>query len=156
MRKFVILFFAYLLFNISPVSAMDFESAAKRSFSQTVINKIEFQDNAGYIIFKINDDYFGTGDKINKICAIESARLFMYVPTLSTLKIAIPLQRSTRQYKNGWYVLQITRGQIEKTYDMEFNESLIGEGWRNKFLQEYNSKKIRAVFANHFVRRADF
>ena len=139
-------------------SPEDFESVAKLTFSTSVVKSMEYQDGTGVIIFKVNDDYFGTGDKSNKICAIESARLFTWVPELKILKIAIPLSRNTRSYKCGIHTLVISRSRIEKFYGMTFTKKLHEnnhEPWRQKFIRKYDNKKVRAIFAKNFVKIAN-
>jgi len=133
----------------------NFNKTIKRSFSSSIIKSREFNNGTGIIFFKVKDDYLGTGDKINKIFAITSARLFTRVPNLSILKIAIPLSKDTRVYKRGIYTMVITRQMIEQFYKMKFSKRLQDNNykpWRQEFIQKYDSKRVRAIFAVIFVK----
>lgn len=144
-----------LFFLRGSALSLDFENAVYLSFSPDLIQKTKYQNNAGSVVFSVNDKYFGTGDKINTICAIESARLFMYVSNLHMLKLSIPLKKDTHQYEKGIYVLQISRPEIQAAYRMKFDGALIGNKWRERFIQKYDHQDIRKIFADRYVKRYD-
>ena len=125
-----------------------------KSFSESLIDHVILNNDWGLVVFKIDNDYFGTGDKINKTFAIESTRWFAKVPKLKFLKIVIRLSNDTRQYKKGAYALNITRAKIENHYKMKFTPNLFeksGVPWRQQFIRKYDSKIQRKQFAQNFV-----
>ncbi|MCP4339838.1 MAG: hypothetical protein GY799_13345 [Desulfobulbaceae bacterium] len=124
----------------------NFVNTLSKFFPKSVLKSSAFDKGTGIIIFRQNTEYFGTGDKINKIHAIESARLFRDVSELKALRMTIPLSDKT-------YVLNINRQTIQRYYNINFG-SLKGdlEAWRTKFIQQYDSKRLRARFAAKFVR----
>jgi hypothetical protein len=101
------------------------------------------------IAFKIpagEPDYFTSGDKANKVFAIESARLFRDLPSLQRLIFAIP--------NNGvLWVLDISRSDIESYYELRFS-AMSGDPsvWRSQFLRNYDTEQSRADFVKFFVR----
>lgn len=123
-----------------------FIEKAHTFFSKSKMVDIKFENGSGRILFKKDNLYFGTGDKINKIAAIESARLFRDVPELKKLMIFIPLFNKT-------HMLSITRHEIEDHYNLNlvmFNDNL--DAWRREFIQKYDSKKLRSQFASKFIQ----
>lgn len=127
----------------------DFETQTKRIFSSSILESVRIYKGNGEIIFKDSpkmSSYFRTGDKINKIFAIESARLFRDVRDLKSLKMTIPLEKRT-------YAMSISRKTIEKFYGLNFS-AMKGnvDTWRSKFIKKYDNKKIRAYFAAKFAK----
>jgi hypothetical protein len=127
----------------------DFQTQAKRVFSSQVIESVKINKGEGEILFKepaMMPSYFRTGDKINKVFAIESARLFRDVVELNGLKMTIPLKEKT-------YTMSISREAIEKFYGLQFS-SMKGnlDSWRSKFIQKYDTKESRGKFAAKFVK----
>ena len=138
-----------ILLMAGTVWAQDFSTQVKKNFSGSILNSVTTKDGIGYVIFKDlpkMPEYFRTGDKINKVFAVESARLFRELPDLRGLKMTIPLKEKT-------YAMGITREQIEKFYGLRFS-AMKGnlEAWRNKFIRKYDSRKSRAKFAAKFVK----
>jgi hypothetical protein len=122
----------------------DFKAKADLYFADAVTQSITATANGeGVVIFKANVDYFGSGDKINKVMAVESARLFREVPSLNRLKLTIPNEGRT-------YSLNITRSQIEAHYGLKFAGMGL-EMWRERFTTKFDTKPSRAAFAKKFV-----
>lgn len=129
-------------------SQADFEREVKKVFAATIIERVQYNASnkkIGYILFKPRPEYFGTGDKVNKIMAIESARLFRNIVEMQGLGLIIPL--SGKEYR-----LAIPRSRIEQWYRLDF-AAMHGDpdAWRSNFIQKYDSKKQRAKFAAKFV-----
>ncbi|WP_110972853.1 hypothetical protein [Pseudomonas huaxiensis] len=129
--------------------ATEFSDKAERIFSPSVIESLHESGASGEIAFKIPErmpDYFESGDKANKVFAIESARLFRDVPSLSRLTLRIPNDGTVR-------VLDISRSDIEKHYGVDL-AAMNGDpaAWRETFIQQHDTKGSRADFVKRFVR----
>ena len=99
MRRMTICMIIALLTAGTAWGQDDFETQAKRLFSSSILESVKMHDGNGEIIFKDPPNmasYFRTGDKINKIFAIESARLFRDVPDLNSLTMTIPYDHNKR------------------------------------------------------------
>ena len=95
--------------------ASEFLDKTERIFSPSVIESVSELGGIGKISFKIPErmpDYFESGDKANKVFAIESVRLFRDVPSLKRLTLKIPKTEGTQ-------VLDISRADIEKYYGVD-------------------------------------
>lgn len=124
--------------------SVSFEDAVARYFSPVVTESSSFENGSGKINFKQNADYFETGDKINKIMAIESARLFRSVGDLNRLAISIPAA-------DGTHSLDITRQQLEDHYGGPVSRFASMDAWRDQFIQANDTKEARAAFVQKFV-----
>jgi len=149
MKKLTLCVVAFLLTIGSVWAQSDFEAKAKRNFSASILDSVQMDNGKGEIVFKDNQkmpSYFRTGDKINKIFAIESARLFRDVADLQALTMTIPLQEKT-------HFMSISREAINKFYGLDF-AAMKGnpDAWRSEFIRKYDSKKSRAAFAAEFVK----
>lgn len=128
--------------------ASEFQDKAERIFSPSVIESVSESGASGKISFKIPErmpEYFESGDKTNKVFAIESVRLFRDVPSLKRLRLEIP-------NAGGVQILDISRADIEKYYGVD----LVGmngnpSAWREGFIQQHDSKDSRSAFVKHFV-----
>lgn len=131
-------------------ASSEFSDQANRIFSPSVIESVNESDSVGEISFKVPErmpDYFESGDKGNKVLAIESGRLFRDVPSLKRLKLKIPNDGAIR-------VLDISRSDIEQYYGVDFG-AMNGDpnAWRTDFIQRYDTKQSRAEFVKRFVSR---
>lgn len=122
---------------------------AVSAFAGSIIGGHVYKSGENYGIIKFIEnpkfpDYYTTGDKINKIFAIESARLFRKVPSMKTLGVQIV--SAGKDYR-----MTISRKQIETWYSLNFANMSI-EDWRNKFVQKYDNKKLRSIFSKKFVK----
>ncbi|MFV2945270.1 hypothetical protein [Pseudomonas japonica] len=128
--------------------ASEFQDKAERIFSPSVIESVSESGANGKISFKIPErmpDYFESGDKTNKVFAIESARLFRDVPSLKRLTLKIPSAE-------GAQVLDISRTDIEKYYGVDLAAMNGNPGaWRDGFIQQHDTKSSRAEFVKRFV-----
>jgi len=149
MRELIIGVVAFFLTAGTVWGQGDFETQAKRIFSSSILESIKINNGNGEILFKDPPDmpsYFRTGDKINKVFAIESARLFRDVLGLESLKMTIPLKEET-------HVMSISRKDIDKFYGLNFSEMKGNlDAWRNKFIRKYDNKKARFYFAVKFAK----
>lgn len=141
---------ALLLLMTGSAWAGDFSDKVERMFSPAVLQSIKDSGSSGEVTFKAPEripDYFDTGDKANKIFAIESARIFRDVEGLERLKLKAP--------KDGeMYILDISRTEIERHYgvklaDMRTDPNL----WRSNFIPNHDNNKSRAVFFEKFVTK---
>lgn len=130
--------------------ASEFRDKAERIFSPSVIESLSESGEIGKISFKIPErmpDYFESGDKTNKVFAIESARLFRDVPNLKRLTLEIP-------NAEGVQVLNVSRADIEKYYGVDL-AAMNGNpaAWREGFIQQHDTKGSRADFVKRFVNQ---
>lgn len=117
-------------------------------FSPSIIGSIKENKRECEITFKIPDrdpTYFSSGDKANKVFAIESARLFRDAPELTRLKMKIPANGKK-------YSIDISRNDVEKFYGVSLS-SMNGnpDAWRNDFMQKFDNKESRSAFVKKFV-----
>lgn len=130
--------------------ASDFSEKVERIFSPAVIESVSDSGSSGEVTFKVPErmpDYFDTGDKINKVFAIESARIFRDVESLEHLTLKVP--------KEGeMYILAISRTNIENYYGVNFSGMRADLNlWRSNFVNIYDNKKSRAEFSEKFVTK---
>lgn len=90
-------------------------------------------------------DYYESGDKANKVLAIESVRIFREVPDLDRLTVTVPRDGKAQ-------TLDVTRAQIEQYYKINLSE-LAGNpsAWREDFIQQYDNENSRAEFVKTFA-----
>jgi hypothetical protein len=139
--------FCYLIINIPAIFAQDnnFKEVVQRIFSSNVIDSISYNNGKGIIIFKQNDDYFGTGDKINKIFAIESVRIFRDDQDIHALQMVIPISKKI-------YMMNVNKTDIELFYNINITDlSNNPETWRINFINKYDNKNIRKMFVAKFA-----
>ena len=129
--------------------ASEFLDKTERIFSPSVIESVSELGGIGKISFKIPErmpDYFESGDKANKVFAIESVRLFRDVPSLKRLTLKIPKTEGTQ-------VLDISRADIEKYYGVDLSvRSGDPAAWREGFIHQRDTKDSRADFVKRFVK----
>ena len=120
----------------------------ERIFSPSVIESINESGTSGEVAFKAPErmpDYFESGDKANKVLAIESVRVFRDVPGLERLKLKVPQGATER-------VLDVSRADVESYYKVSFSEMNSDPNvWRTKFIQNYDNKESRADFVDRFA-----
>lgn len=122
-----------------------FMDTANKYFNATIIESAATpQEGEGVITLKNNTEYFGTGDKINKVMAIESARLFREVKELNDLRVTLPNDGKT-------YQMHVTREQMDDHYGMQLADLTI-DNWRSDFLERYDTKEARAAFVAKYVK----
>lgn len=141
---------ALLLLMAGGAWASDFSEKVERIFSPAVIESVSESGSSGEITFKVPErmpDYFDTGDKVNKVFAIESARIFRDVAGLEQLTLKVP--------KEGeMYILAISRTNIENYYGVNFSDMRTNLNlWRSNFTNVYDNKKSRAAFFDKFVTK---
>lgn len=122
----------------------EFNSRAALAFS-TLQDTNGSSDGIGVVNLKPRtDDYYTSGDKINKIMAVESARLFRSVAGLKELKINLPSEGKS-------YTLDLTQQQAQDHYGLDFSNMSLDQ-WQSDFLPKFDSKEARASFAQKFVK----
>lgn len=128
--------------------ASEFSEKVERIFSPSVIKSINESGTNGEVAFKVPErmpDYFESGDKANKVLAIESVRVFRDVPGLERLKLKVPQGATER-------VLDVSRADVESYYKVSFSEmNSDPNAWRTKFIQNYDNKESRADFVERFA-----
>lgn len=126
----------------------EFQDKVERIFPAAVVKSMKESGSSGEVIFRTPDrapEYFETGDKVNKVFAIDSARVFRDVPGLERLTLRVPADGKR-------YTLSISRDDIEQYYGVDFakmNGNL--DAWRAEFAQNYDNKQSRAAFVEKFV-----
>ncbi|MCO7537637.1 hypothetical protein NJH24_23010 [Pseudomonas asiatica] len=128
--------------------AGEFSDKVERVFSSSVVKSAEGSGATGNIEFKVPDrqpDYFESGDKANKIFAIESVRLFRDMPDLGRLTITIPRSNTAQ-------TLNVSRSQVEQHYGITLSTLKADPGaWREQFIQVNDNPEARAEFVQEFV-----
>lgn len=139
---------AILLLMVGNAWASQFTEKVERIFSPSVIGALKEEGTTGEVTFQAPGrmpDYFDTGDKANKIFAIEAARVFRDVPTLEHLTLNVPKAGSVQ-------TLDISRSDLEQFYEISFSAmSNDPDIWRSQFIQRYDNKESRAKFVGRFV-----
>lgn len=134
--------------SIGNAWASEFSDKLERVFSSSTIDSLSESDKAGAVVLKAparNPDYYESGDKANKILAIESVRLFRDVPHLQHLKVTIPRDGKAQ-------TLSVTRAQVEEYYGISLSELASNpSSWRESFIQQHDNKASRADFVKKFV-----
>lgn len=128
----------------------EFKDKVERIFSSSVVESISESGSSGEVTFRTPErmpDYFETGDKVNKVFAIESARVFRDVTSLERLTFRVPADGKR-------YTMSISRDDIEQHYGVDFAE-MNGDldAWRTEFTQDYDNKQSRAEFVEKFVAK---
>lgn len=119
-----------------------------RTFDSSIIQSAELKANKITIKLKTPDvmtNYFTTGDKANKVFAIDSCRLLRNNPDLKHISIWLPMP-------DGMRVMSVSRKEIEDYYGVDFaamkdNMDL----WRESFVLVYDNKESRQRFVDRFV-----
>ncbi|MBY0597352.1 hypothetical protein [Bacillus bingmayongensis] len=95
---------------------------------------------------KTYEDYFETGDKINKILTQESARLLRQFSFLDNVSISIP-------YKGLVYEIELNRDKLNAYLGYKIEDlSVQDRTWHLEFLQRHAyPKEGRARLVNEFV-----
>lgn len=122
-----------------------FRAGAQRIFSPSILDDVGFDNGHGEIVFqapKVLPDYFETGDKVNKIFALESARLFRDMPTLDSLDMTIPGDGVVRS-------ISLERGAVEDYYGVDFKQLTDKRRWQS-FAADNDSKGKRQAFVDRF------
>ena len=134
--------------SVGTAWASEFSDKVERVFSPSVFKSAQESGSTGTVDFKIPDrhpEYFETGDKANKVFAIDSVRIFRDLPKLDRLIFKVPREGSTQ-------TLDVTRSQIEQHYEVSLSDLAANpSNWREGFIQQFDNKKSRAEFAERFV-----
>ncbi|MEK3698236.1 hypothetical protein NYE33_14840 [Paenibacillus sp. FSL R10-2199] len=89
-------------------------------------------------------DYFATGDQINKLLMQETTRLFKQFPGTATVDMTIP-------YDGETYSVDLTKGEIESFYNVDFSTITSNDIWREKISDPHFNKSDRQDFVDKFV-----
>lgn len=144
-KKLIFIILTIFFTLTSSAKADNFSDAVYRNFSEQLIQSVDYSNNTGSIVFNQKDEYFTTGDKINKIFAIESVRLFRDVPELVILKITIP----THDKK---YNLSVSDELLNSFYNININDLRQNpQNWKSYFLDNNDTKDKRRAFSLKFV-----
>lgn len=138
---------ALVALSIGSAWAGELSDKAERLFSSSVIESVSESGSAGKIELKIparTPGYFESGDKANKVFAIESVRLFREVPSLDHLSVSMPRD-------GGSQTLGVSRAQIEQHYGINLADLRDPSAWRQQFIQVYDNPQSRAEFVGKFV-----
>lgn len=136
--------------GIGNACAGGFSDKVERVLPSSLIDSVMESGNEGSVVLKAparSLDYYESGDKANKIFAVESVRIFREVPDLERLKITIP--------RNGkLQTLDVTRRQVEKYYGIHLSDLAANpSSWRESFIQLHDNKLSRAEFVEKFLTR---
>ncbi|MHA6529128.1 hypothetical protein [Paenibacillus sp. BAC0078] len=89
-------------------------------------------------------DYFATGDQINKLLMQETSRLFKQFPGTAKVDMTIP-------YDGKTYSVDLTKGEVESLYNVDFSTLTSNEVWREKISDPHFNKEDRQKFIDKFV-----
>jgi hypothetical protein len=130
----------------APVDSSRFEKTVRKNFSSGIIREVKTKGGLGAIIFKEpagDASYFSTGDRVNRIFAIESMRLFRDVPDLDALQMVIEYRKMEQQ-------LEVTRAEAEEFYKMKFT-GMSDDDWKKRFVEKYDTEGNRQFFVKTFT-----
>lgn len=125
----------------------ELDAAVRAMVPSSLIKSVKLSKDKATVILKENPDfpdYFTSGDKMNKIFAIGSVRMFRDLPGLQELHLEIPDGGKTR-------TLHITRNDLIKHYGAD-PATFTGDAWRNDFLRNYDNESSRVDFAKSWVK----
>lgn len=135
--------------SIGNACANEFNDKVERVLSSSAIDSVSESGKVGSVLMKIparSPDYYESGDKANKILAVESVRIFREVPDLERLKITLPRDGKMQ-------TLDVTRAQVEKYYEIDLSDLAADPSrWRESFIQPYDNKTSRAGFVEQFAK----
>jgi len=134
--------------SIGNAFGSEFSDKVERVLSSSVIESLSESGAAGKVVLKVPTrmpDYYESGDKANKVFAIESVRVFRDVPKLERLVVTIPREDKVQ-------TLDVTRAQVEQYYGISLTELAANpSSWRESFIQSHDNKQSRADFVKKFV-----
>lgn len=134
--------------SIGNACASEFSDKVERVLSSSTIDSVSESGKAGTVVLKIParaPDYYESGDKANKILAVESVRILREVPDLDRLKVTVPRDGKSQ-------TLDVTRAQVEAFYKISLSDLAANpSSWRESFIQPYDNKQSRADFVKKFV-----
>ncbi|MNM99596.1 hypothetical protein D3C81_1121610 [compost metagenome] len=133
--------------SIGSACASEFSDKAERVFPSA--SSIIESGTTGTVVLKVPErfpTYYETGDKANKVFAIDSVRIFRDVPVLKRLIVTVPREGKRSQ------TLDVTRAEVEQYYQIDLSElAPHSTNWREGFIQQYDNKQARAEFVERFV-----
>lgn len=139
---------ALVALSMGSACASEFTDKVERLFSSSVVESATESGPSGKVVLKVparTPGYFESGDKANKVFAIESVRIFREVPALERLNITMPRDA-------GSQTLNVTRSQVEAYYGISIAATSSDPSiWREKFIQVYDNPESRAKFVEKFV-----
>ncbi|MNZ53355.1 hypothetical protein D3C78_712300 [compost metagenome] len=132
--------------SIGNACASEFSDKAERAFSS--IDSVSETGSTGKVSLKVPErspTFYESGDKANKVFAIDSVRVFRDVPKLERLVVTIPREDKVQ-------TLDVTRAQIEQYYGISLTDLAANpSSWRESFIQSHDNKQSRADFVKKFV-----
>lgn len=138
---------ALVALSMGSACASEFTDKVERLFSSSVVESVSESGPSGTVVLQVpsrTPGYFESGDKANKVFAIESVRIFREVPALERLNISLPRD-------GGLQTLNVTRSQVEAYYGISIAATSDPSIWREKFIQVYDNPGSRAKFVEKFV-----
>lgn len=133
--------------SIGNVCASEFSDKAERVFPSA--SSISESGTTGTVVLQVPErfpTYYETGDKANKVLAIDSVRIFRDVPVLKRLIVTVPREGKRSQ------TLDVTRADVEQYYKIDLADlERHSSKWRERFIQQYDNKQARAEFVERFV-----
>ncbi|WJM53922.1 hypothetical protein QUC26_01705 [Pseudomonas asiatica] len=134
--------------SIGNAFGSEFSDKVERVLSSSVIESLSESEADGKVVLKVPPrvpDYYESGDKANKVFAIESVRVFRDVPKLERLVVTIPREDKVQ-------TLDVTRAQVEQYYGISLNQLATNpSSWRESFVKSHDNKQSRADFVKKFV-----
>lgn len=136
--------------TVSTITVADdaIEKTLGSTFSNSVTDAVSLKDHNLVIKLKMPStmkDYFTTGDKANKVFAIDSCRMLRNNPDVQHITIRLPMP-------DGMRVLSVSRKEIEDYYGVNFSAMKDNmDLWRESFSYVYDNKESRQRFVNRFV-----
>jgi hypothetical protein len=143
-----------LLYHVSVLTGKSFVKEVTISKDSKYIKIVFFESYDEFLAtnqnsnidFQDYQNYFKTGDRINKILVEESVRLLRQFPVLENVKILIP-------FENDVFKINLYRDQLDSYLGFNINTlSVQDKTWHTEFLQKYSNNRInREKFIKHFV-----
>jgi len=146
--------------NNNPILNMDsseierFKSYSSNLRGRTFIIRNEIIANTAIIEYgyknldlKTYNEYWGTGDAINKTLMEEPIRLLREFPALNTVTMTI-------SYKSKIYNITADRKTIENYFNIDLNKIHDDKSldlWRNEVVNKYFIKDVRKIYVDKFA-----
>ena len=124
-----------------------FEKTVGKVFAGNIVKEVRTKGSLGAIVFTEpggDKTYYATDDRINRIFAIESMKLFRDIPDLGALQMIIQYNRIEQQ-------VEVTRAEAEKFYKVTF-AGMSEADWQ-QFVEKQDNPDSRKSFTKAFNGR---
>lgn len=140
----------------TPKTYPQLSTAVTTSFSNSILQ--DYSLDGSKLTIELREpqgigDYYESGDKLNKLLAIEPIRMFYKIPNITEVEIIANLNM-------GSFHLVVTKSQAESFYSIDIDgmreyfdtgQLMPGDKWRTQFIQRFDEPSTRARFVQRFL-----